>query len=255
MPVKKRRLLIFAHRGASAHAPENTIAAFELAIKQGADLVELDAKLSADQRVVVIHDQTVDRTTDGTGRVSTLDYDSLRILNAGYRFRESFPGECIPRLEEVIEICVGRIKINIELTNYLSPFDQLAGEVSRIINHYHLGEQVLVSSFHPIPLRKFHDLSPEIPIALLARKGYQGWLSRGWLGRVLISYDALHPEKSDITEALIATARKLEYPVHTYTVNDAGDMARLISLGVDGLITDDPLLASSVAKDHKFIDI
>jgi glycerophosphoryl diester phosphodiesterase len=246
MYIQKRRPIIFAHRGASAHAPENTLAAFELAIQQQADLVEVDTKLSADKRVVVIHDQTIDRTTDGSGRVSDLTFNNLRTFNAGYRFRDTYPDETIPALEEVIEICTGRIQINIELSNYFTPLDGLAEEVSRIINQYQLHEEVIVSGFHPIPLRRFHNLSPEVAIAFLARPGLQGFLSRSWLGRVLVPYDALHPEKRDVTPGLIATGRKFGFPIHTFTVNDRAEMAELVSLGVDGLITDDPLLARSV---------
>ena len=86
MELQTRSPLIFAHRGASAYAPENTLAAFELAIQQQADLVEIDTKLSADRRVVVIHDQTVERTTDGTGRISRLTYPTLRTINASDKF-------------------------------------------------------------------------------------------------------------------------------------------------------------------------
>jgi glycerophosphoryl diester phosphodiesterase len=246
MELQKRSPLIFAHRGASAYAPENTLAAFELAIQQQADLVELDTKLSADRRVVVIHDQTVDRTTDGIGHVSKLTHKTLRTLNASYRFRDSYPDEFIPTLEEVIEVCMGRIRLNIELGNYFTPLDHLEVEVSRIINHYHLQDEVIVSCFHPIPLRRFHNLSPQVAIGFLARSGLQGYLSRGWLGRALVPYDALHPEKNDVTPHLIGTTRKFGCPVNTFTVNDPAEMAKLISLGVDGLITDDPLAARSV---------
>src|SRR3972149_8380299 len=95
--------ILFAHRGASAHAPENTLPAFELALDQGADGVELDAKLSADGQVVVIHDRTVDRTTDGHGRVSDLSLAVLRSLDAGGSYSDQYRGVKIPTLEEVFE--------------------------------------------------------------------------------------------------------------------------------------------------------
>lgn len=246
MPTQQRRPLIFAHRGASAYAPENTLAAFERAIEQAADLVELDSKLSADQRVVVIHDQTVERTTNSSGHVSEMTYQQLRSLNASYQWADQFPNQHIPLLEEVIEACAGKIKINIELTNYRSPFDGLADRVVEIVRHYQLQDQVIISSFHPIPLRRFHDLLPEVPLGFLARQGRQGFLSRGWLGRALVPYDSLHPEKSDITPRLMANAKKYNYPVYSFTVNDPGEMSNLISMGVDGLITDDPIMAHQV---------
>ncbi len=246
MVFEKRTPLIFAHRGASAYAPENTLAAFELALQQKADLIELDAKLTADQRVVVIHDQSVGRTTDGSGRVAALPFSHLRKLNASSRFRDQYPDEKIPTLEEVLEVCGGRIRINIELTNYLTPYDRLADEVMREIENSQLQDQVLVSSFHPIPLRRFHNLCPEIPIGFLAKRGMFGFLSRGWLGRWLVPYAALHPEKSDVSPDLIGSAQHYGYQVHTFTVNDPAEMASLISLGVNGIITDDPLLADKI---------
>jgi len=126
--------LIFAHRGASAHAPENTLAAFELAIQQNADVIELDTKLSADGHVVVIHDQSVDRTTNGSGRVSELTLVSLRELDAGWHFSDTFRGEQIPTLEEVLEIYAGRTFLNIELTNYRTPFDALPMKIAQLMN-------------------------------------------------------------------------------------------------------------------------
>ncbi|MBU0511232.1 MAG: glycerophosphodiester phosphodiesterase, partial [Chloroflexi bacterium] len=112
------RPAIFAHRGASAYAPENTLAAFDLAIRQNADAIELDAKLSADGHVVIIHDQTVDRTTDGTGRVSDLQLAALQELDAGCTYDEAFRHERIPTLGEVFDAVGRKILINVELTNY-----------------------------------------------------------------------------------------------------------------------------------------
>ena len=108
MAAQQQRPLIFAHRGASAYAPENTLAAFELAIQQKADLIELDAKLSADQRVVIIHDRTLERTTNGYGRVEDHTYAELQKFNASYTFQEQFPNEKIPLLEKSWD-CAGEI--------------------------------------------------------------------------------------------------------------------------------------------------
>jgi glycerophosphoryl diester phosphodiesterase len=241
-----RSPLIFAHRGASAHAPENTIAAFELAIQMKADVIELDAKLTADEQVVVIHDQTVDRTTDGSGKVSNMPLAALRELDAGSHFGEKFQYEPIPTLKEVLEVCVGKIFINIELTNYITPFDNLADKVSQLIADFTLENHVLVSSFHPIPLRHFHKLSPSIPIGFLAKLGSAGFLSRSWLGRAIVNYQALHPEKSDVSLNLVKKAHKSGRRIHPFTVNAPEEMAKLFNMGVDGIITDDPALAHQI---------
>src|SRR5512132_864966 len=113
--------VLFAHRGASAHAPENTLAAFELALAHQADAIELDVKLTADGHVVVIHDPTVDRTTGSQGRVKDLSLAQIRALEAGSFFSEKYRGEKIPTLEEVFESLGKRIFINVELTNYNTP--------------------------------------------------------------------------------------------------------------------------------------
>lgn len=245
--------LVFAHRGASAHAPENTLAAFEIAIQQKADFIELDAKLTRDQQVVVIHDRTLERTTDGKGVVSDLPLAALRELNASHNFQPHYPRQVIPTLEEVFQLCRGNIRINIELSNYYTPLDNLPEAVASLINRYQEQDNLLVSAFHPLPLRKFHQLCPGISLGFLARQGFQGFLSRGWLGRALVPYDALHPEKSDVTPGLVRTARKLGHKINPFTVNDPRVMAKLISMGVDGLITDDPQLARQViASKHAY---
>jgi glycerophosphoryl diester phosphodiesterase len=238
--------LIFAHRGASAHAPENTLAAFELAIQQNADVIELDTKLSADGHVVVIHDQSVDRTTNGSGRVSELTLVSLRELDAGSHFSDTFRGEQIPTLEEVLEIYAGRTFLNIELTNYRTPFDALPMKIAQLIELCDQETQILVSSFHPIPLRRFHHLLPSIPIGFLAKRGAAGVISRSWIGNALIPYQAIHLEKSDVSSALITKAHQSGKRVHTFTVNSADEMAKLLSLNVDGIISDDPIIAHQV---------
>jgi glycerophosphoryl diester phosphodiesterase len=124
---------IFAHRGASAYAPENTLSAFVMALEQGADGVELDAKLSADGQVMVIHDATVDRTTNGHGRVKDLSLADLRSLDAGGFFAEKYRGEKVPTLEEVFEALGKRMFINVELTNYNTPADHLVESVCMLV--------------------------------------------------------------------------------------------------------------------------
>ncbi len=233
---------IFAHRGACAYAPENTLAAFHLAIQQGADAIELDAKLSADGYVVIIHDQTVDRTTNGSGKVGDLSLADLKALDAGSAYDEAFRGEEIPTLEEVLAEMGQKIFLNIELTNYASLTDALPEQVAALIKKYGLDEQVLVSSFNPIALHRFHQRAPHIPLGLLAWQGIAGAWARSPLGR-WIRYQALHPAFQDTTPRLIARKQSLGYRVHVYTVNHPKKIARLIQWGVDGVFTDDPALA------------
>ena len=152
--------IIFAHRGASAHAPENTLAAFELALTQNADAIELDVKLSADGQAIVIHDPTVDRTTGSHGRVKDLPLRELRALDAGSFFSEKFQGEKIPTLEEVFEAVGKRTFINVELTNYNTPRDQLVETVCMLVKKCGLQKHVMFSSFFASNLSKARAYLP-----------------------------------------------------------------------------------------------
>lgn len=242
--------VIFSHRGASAHAPENTIAAFELALTQQADAIELDVKLSADGRVVVIHDATVDRTTNGTGRVKDLPLSELRALDAGSFFSEKFRGEKIPTLDEVFEILGKRTFINVELTNYNTRRDNLVETVCMLVKKHQLQKRVLFSSFLASNLSKARSYLPEVPTGLLAFNGLLGSWARSF-GFVFGKYQALHPFLNDMTQQEALRVHRLNRRVHVWTVNKEQDMHRLFNWGVDGIFTDDPELAVRVRAEAK----
>lgn len=240
---------IFAHRGSSAYAPENTLAAFKLALQQGADGIELDAKLTADRQVIVIHDQTVDRTTPHHGKVSDFRLNDLRKMDAGSHFDIAFKGEPIPSLEEVFR-AVGQLTyINVELTNYASVWDRLPWKVAELVRQYKLGHRVLFSSFNPIALVRIRRLIPEAPIGLLADAQEKGALARSWVGR-LLKYQSLHPERGDVNPALVNTVHRHGGRMYVYTVNKAEDMRRLFTMGVDGIFSDDPLVAQKALQTY-----
>ncbi len=242
--------VIFAHRGASAHAPENTLAAFELALAQGADAIELDVKLSADGQVVVIHDATVDRTTGARGKVKDLKLADLRALDAGSFFGARFGGEKIPLLSEVFEAVGKRTLINVELTNYNSPRDHLVESVCMLIKQFNLQKRVLFSSFFASNLSKARSYLPEVPCGLLALNGIAGAWPRSF-GFAFGRYAALHPYLSDVTLQQVSRVHRLKGRVHVWTVNAEADMRRLFGWGVDGIFTDDPALALQVRGEKR----
>lgn len=242
--------IIFAHRGSSSHAPENTIAAFELAVRQEAEAIELDTKLTKDGEVVVIHDLTVDRTTDGSGRVSDLTLAAIKELDAGSHFDVAFKGEPIPTLEEVLETIGKRAFINIELTNYDIPSAPLPEKVAAIVQKLGLANHILFSSFHPMILRRIQRLMPKVPVGFLAQPGISGFLARSWLGRWMVNYQALHLEVRDLNLSLLQRAHRSGYKVNIYTVNREEEMSTLFSMGVNGIFTDDPLLARQVRTSY-----
>lgn len=240
--------MIFAHRGASAYAPENTLASFELALRQEADGVELDVKLTADGHVVVFHDQTVDRTTNGKGHVAQMTLAELRKLDAGSYFDIAFRGETIPTLEEVIK-AVGQLTfINIELSNNTSKFDNLPEKVAAIVSRLKVTHRVMFSSFNPVALYKIHRLLPQTPFGLLAYSGFAGAWARSWLGR-LLSYQAVHPDFNDVTPSFVKQVHQHGARVYVWTVDNENDIRRLLGYGVDGIITNDPIVARKVASE------
>lgn len=239
---------IIAHRGASAHAPENTLAAFQLALQQQADGIEMDTMLTADGYVVVIHDQTVDRTTEGSGRVKEKTLAELRELDAGSHFDIAFRGEPIPTLEEVFELLGTQIFINIELSNYSSPFDSLPEKVASLVRRYGMGPRILFSSFNPVALKRIQRLVPGAPVGLLALPGSRGALARGFLGKVLVPYQALHPALADVNPKLVQRLHKENRRIYVFNVHTSAEIRQVIHLEVDGIFVDDPLLARRVLK-------
>jgi glycerophosphoryl diester phosphodiesterase len=242
--------ILFAHRGASAYAPENTLAAFELALAQNADAIELDVKLSADGHVIVIHDPTVDRTTGGHHRVKDLPLRDLRALDAGSFFSEKFHGEKIPTLEEVFEAVGKRTFINVELTNYNTPRDRLVETVCMLVKKCGLQEHVMFSSFFASNLSKAQAYLPEVPRGLLALDGWLGAWARSF-GFAFGKYQALHPHLTDVTSQQVQRVHRLNRRIHVWTVNAAEDMRRLFHWGVDAIFTDDPQLAVQVRGESK----
>jgi len=243
--------IIFAHRGASAYAPENTLAAFHLAVQQNADAIELDTKLSRDGHVVVIHDRTVDRTTSGTGQVNDMTLSELQELDAGSHFNATFKDEHIPTLDEVFSLLGEYILINIELTNYDSIYDDLPYKVAQVVELHKFKHNLLFSSFNPIALRRIHRRLPEVPLGLLALQGRKGWWARNPLGKILVPYQALHIELGDTSSSLIKWVQNSGKRIHVYTVNNAEDIAQLYKLHVDGIFTDDVPLARNVITNFQ----
>lgn len=237
--------MICAHRGSSAHAPENTLAAFSLALEQHADAVELDAKLTVDGEIIVIHDQTVDRTTGAHGRVRDLTLAQIKALDAGSWKGPQFSGEPIPTLDEVFQTVGGKCFINVELTNYATPNDALVDRVIELIHRHKLEESVFFSSFHPVNLLKAARLAPETPSGILSTPGGSGWIARSFVGRWFAPW-AVHPYYADIDAQYVERQHSIGRLVNVWTVDAPEDIRKMIEFGVDGIITDDPVLARNI---------
>ena len=232
-------VLNFAHRGASHDAPENTLAAFRLAREMGADGVELDVQTSKNGEAVVIHNFTVDATTNGRGAVKDKTLAELKELDAGFWFDARFAGQRIPTLQEVIVEVGHQLLLNIELKTRVFGSTGLIAEVVRLIEDHNLVHRAIVSSFNPLALRRVKRLNRHINTGLIYFFDLPAHPIRA-LFLFLTDPDALNPEKHLVTRKYMSWSKERGYRVNAWTVDEPAEMKRLISLGVDGIITNRP---------------
>lgn len=246
--------VLLAHRGASAHAPENTIIAFNLAIIQGAPAIELDVQLSSDGKVVVFHDCTASRTTNGSGRISQHTLNHIKSLHAGVAFGNAFPDAKVPTLEEVFNKLDPNIYLNIELKNLSSPFDSLPGKVAKIIRKHQAKTRVLISSFNPIALTRMLRHLPSVPRGLLLHKPFHVDLCL-FFPRLISEFQTINTSLHCITEYRVDSLHKLGKKVYTYTLNHPDDIQYALNCGVDGFFTDDPALGLRTLSESGYNNI
>jgi glycerophosphoryl diester phosphodiesterase len=215
---------IFAHRGASAQAPMNTLPAFELAATLGADGIELDVRKTKDGAIVVIHDNTVDATTNGTGRVADLTLAEIQALNAG-------KGARVPTLSEVFTAVGERFAcINVEIKEIGIEADTIA-----CIKEHQMADIVLISSFEVAVLHECKRLCPEIPVAYLFAQPETMPEADNW--------EIIHPYYLWANTEHLARWQEAGKTINVWTVNAPEDIRNMIALGVDGIITDVPDVA------------
>ncbi len=234
--------LFIAHRGFSRRFPENTLAAFAAAVDAGAQMIELDVSLSKDRQLVVMHDAAVDRTTSGGGAVRTLTLEQLQTLDAGSWFDARFNGERVPTLEQVLDLARGRILVNIEIKPEAFEANGAADAVERqvveLVRAKGMTGDVLVSSFEWQILDNLRRLDPTIALGLLSDAAADESL-RYWAGR--IGAYSWHPDHRILTPTQVAERHAMGMKVFPYVVDGAIDTPRMLAMGVDGLIVDDPL--------------
>ncbi len=243
----KDRPLNFGHRGAPTVAPENTLASFQKAREMGADGIELDVMLCADGKVVVSHDFSVERTTDGQGRVAEITQAQLRALDAGAWFAAQFAGQRIPTLREVVQWAGKDMLLNIELKSMSLRTDGLEEKVIAIVREYHLESRVVLSSFNPFAIRRVKQMAPDLHTGLLYAGKLPIYLRRAWL-RPFAHPDALHPQYGLVNDAYLLWARGKGCRVNVWAPDELNDLQRLVAQGVDMIITDRPDLLAAVFK-------
>ncbi|MEZ4663581.1 MAG: glycerophosphodiester phosphodiesterase family protein [Caldilineaceae bacterium] len=231
--------LIFAHRGAREAAPENTLPAFAKALAMGADGVELDVQCSRDDKLAVIHDFDVDKTTNGSGPVASYTMDELAALDAGSHFGAAHAGVGIPTLEQVFDLLQGQCQINVEIKSRDPQGGHEVELVAELIRSRNLYESVIVSSFNPITLIKMRWVDKRVRLGLLYFEPLPDYLRNAWLSPILAP-EALHPYHELIDADYMQWAKSASYAVNTWTVNEVDEARRLANLGVDVIMTDGP---------------
>jgi glycerophosphoryl diester phosphodiesterase len=245
---------LFGHRGASASAPENTLESFRLALEQGASYIELDVRLTADGELVVIHDQSVSRTTGRRGRVENMTFAELRKLDAGYKFTNdhgrTFPyrdrGIKIPTLDEVLEGFPGlRIVVEIKRSH-----DQIVMTLAQKLRAHGAEDRVIVASLEHRLINRFREMAPSVATSFSKDE------VRDFLGRVrngslqgyrppAVAFQV--PEykglRRVVSKPVIEVVHRFDVEVHVWTVNEPVHISRLLDWGVDGIMTDDPARA------------
>lgn len=232
------RALGIAHRGASRYAPENTLAAIRLALDHGAPAVECDVQRTTDGQLVIIHDQTVDRTTDGRGPVAVHTLADLRRLDAGRWFAPAFAGERIPMLDEVLEVAAGRALLTLEIKNGPTFYEGIEQQVLEAIRRRGMEEDVLLISFDHESLRRVRALSPRIATGIL----YAARLVDGPGAAHAAGADALSISWDYITEDVVSGGHGASLGVFVWTVDDEDMVRHCLALGVDGITSNDTRL-------------
>ncbi|MBC6974379.1 glycerophosphodiester phosphodiesterase [Bacillus sp. Xin] len=239
---------IFAHRGAAGTYPENTMISFEAAESFRADGIELDVQFTKDGKVVVIHDETVDRTTNGKGAVRNYLYEDLRKLDASHKFSEKV-GFCpIPLLEEVLGwLQSNRLLLNIEFKNNKIPYRGLEEEVITLIRKFNLEERTVFSSFNHYSMKKCHMMAQDIQTAILYREG----LHSPWAYAKKMGATAIHPNHRYLQDAIAELTMDSGIEVRPYTINDETVMRKYFDMNISAIITDYPETARALLPVKK----
>ncbi len=241
--------LVIAHRGSSAHAPENTLAAFQLAAEQGADAIELDVDLTRDRQAIIMHDATLNRTTDGTGAVHELTLAEIRRVDAGAWKSAAFKGERVPLLDEVFATVGQRVLINVEVKSMSLRSNGVEAQVAALVQQHNLFERVLISSFNPFALRRIKLSEPRLACALIYAPDLPVYLRQAWLAPLIPHLDARHPQHSQVNQSLVEQWHARGQRVNVWTVNDVATLRAMTRAGVDGIIGDDPVFLRKTLND------
>ncbi len=234
-----------AHRGFSANAPENTLASFALAVNEGANMLELDVMLTGDGQPIVFHDYRLGRTTNGSGLVSRLTSSRIRSLDAGIWFGDKFEGERVPLLDEVLDLAKGKVRLNIELKHRRRDgVNLLVEKCLKAVERHRMSDDVIFSSFNLEALRVLHYNKSHIRFAPLYRHNLvptpRSFPLRYGAQGVVLNHHFLNG-------TAVRRFHDLGLTVFVYTVNGRRRIEKMIEMGIDGVISDNPAEVASIA--------
>ncbi|WP_411345997.1 glycerophosphodiester phosphodiesterase [Paenibacillus sp. WLX1005] len=242
-------IINYAHRGASGYCPENTMIAFKKGLELGATGIETDVQRTKDGKLVLIHDESVERTTGQQGEIKDLTYDEISRLDAGSWFDSAFAGERIPLLDELLDWAAPtELILNLELKNNMEAYTGMEEQVIAAIQQRGLSARTIISSFNHYSLATCKQLAPDIRTGIL----YGDNLYHPWAYAQSVGAEALHPYHLFLTEEIVQQAAAHGVISNPFTINEPERMRELIQMGVAGIITDYPdrlaeLLSSTVS--------
>jgi len=241
----KNKPIIIAHRGGAKLAPENTIAAFKNAINIGVDMIEIDVHLSKDSEVIVIHDDALDRTTNGKGAIKDLTLEEIKKYDAGSWFNTTFKNEKVSTLAEVLNSINGQAKLLIEIKSGDEKYPGLEKKVVEAIKEKNALDWVVVQSFNENSILRIKEMYPELSTYYLMGNSFNEFYDD--LEKKMASnesfekrFNGVAPRHSLLDADKVKLLHKAGFGVYTYTVNDSEDIQKVIEIGVDGIITDVP---------------
>lgn len=228
---------VFSHRGFSGAYPENTMLAFQKAYEAGCDGIELDVQLTRDGIPVIMHDETIDRTTSGKGNLRDYTYEELCQFDCYGKFPGKYGFQKIPTLQEYLEwVKETGLLTNIELKNSVYYYRGLEEQVLDLVDHFHLRGRILFSSFSHVSVLKCKRMAPEIPAGFLQEENLEnvGWYARDH------QVEFYHPGKKILTRDQVKECHRQGVGVNVWTINKKKDIRKMIKWQVDGIITNHP---------------
>ncbi len=233
--------VLIAHRGLKSKFPENSMIAFREALKSGAQMIEFDVMFSSDRKIIVLHDETLDRTTSGKGNANLLSLKQIKELDAGSWFHEKFKDERVPTLEEVLKLSNDNVCFNIEIKEEAfeerNPLDSIENQVVNLVKKFNLEKKIVISSCEQKILERISKKYPDIILGLVSYEV----LTQDVVKKIKdLNFFSWNPYYEILTEDQIELAHEYGIKVFSWTVNSKEEFEKLIKIGVDGVFSDDP---------------